>query len=317
MTRLADLSLEVCFGTLALLRVHRTRFRNVSRGIASSLSDDPRPSSAQRSTRRGDCAWTTENPPSPTNSMKRSALKQCRSSGTFDVSPFPFKPERSDIVRMTAEKSGKIALLWRGDRQARRGATAQNNRTIGFSRRWQRSASRQSPRSTPRSWRMKCGRSFSVATGCWSGSTRFRMDESNSARCAVARRRLARRVGERSPRRDPENGREGSPSPHQSISAGARTPICIVPPEPFATSFCRGFERRVPACSSRTAAMAGRACGRSNCSTPMRPFGFCTPAAAACRRPCHQAISCELRSLFRRTRDASSISRFSRGCPTA
>jgi glutathione synthase/RimK-type ligase-like ATP-grasp enzyme len=31
-------------------------------------------------------------------------------------------------VRMTAEKSGKIALLWRGDRQARRGATAQNNR---------------------------------------------------------------------------------------------------------------------------------------------------------------------------------------------
>src|SRR5580692_12134199 len=29
---------------------------------------------------------------------------------------------------MTASKPGKIALLWRGDRQARRGATAQNNR---------------------------------------------------------------------------------------------------------------------------------------------------------------------------------------------
>src|ERR1700684_938001 len=90
MTRLADLSLQVCFGTLALLRVHRTRFRNVSRGIADSPSDGPRPSSAQRSTRRGDCAWTTERIlHHQTNSMKRSALKQCRSSGTFDVSPFP------------------------------------------------------------------------------------------------------------------------------------------------------------------------------------------------------------------------------------
>src|SRR3984957_4666828 len=131
MTRLADLSLEVCFGTLALLRVHRTRFRNVSRGIADSPSDGPRPRSAQRSTRRGDCAWTTERIlHRRTNSVKRSTLKQRRSSGIFDVPPSPFSPERSDIVRMTAEKSSKIALLWRGDRQARGEATAQNNRYI-------------------------------------------------------------------------------------------------------------------------------------------------------------------------------------------
>jgi hypothetical protein len=43
-----------------LLRVHCTRTRNPWRGNADSPSDGLRPSSAQCSIRRGDCAWTTE-----------------------------------------------------------------------------------------------------------------------------------------------------------------------------------------------------------------------------------------------------------------
>ena len=59
-------------------------------------------------------------------------------------------------MRITADKPGKIALLWRGDRQARDERRRRTTGTIGSSRRWPRSASRPSPRSMPTRWRTKC-----------------------------------------------------------------------------------------------------------------------------------------------------------------
>jgi len=96
-------------------------------------------------------------------------------------------------VRMTAGKPGKIALLWRGDRQARREATAQNNR---YNRIFEELAAlgiEAEPAVYARRWQMKCGRNCSVATACSSGSIQFRMDkiESRSMRCCATLHRVA------------------------------------------------------------------------------------------------------------------------------
>ena len=128
------------------------------------------------------------------------------------------------------------------------------------------------------------------------------------------------RLGQRASRRDSQDGREGGSASHEAPRLGHRHPSLSRPPRRSAKSSRRGFSRRARVSSSKTAATAARASGRSS-SLRLPPgdrsFACCRRAGAVCRKTCRSAISCDAARRISQPKAASSISRSSRGCPTA
>ena len=56
-------------------------------------------------------------------------------------------------------QSGRLAILWRGDREARNTAKAQTSRFHRVLRHWLRATFTWNPQSIPMTWRMKLVRS--------------------------------------------------------------------------------------------------------------------------------------------------------------
>jgi len=120
---------------------------------------------------------------------------------------------------MTVDKADKVALLWREDRQTRGEATAQNiNRvfealtTLGICA--EPAIYADDTADDVREQLLKLDGVLVWVDPIYDGQNRTQLD------CYVAGRRLKRCVGQCSSRRDPQNGRQGSPLSDQAPGLG-------------------------------------------------------------------------------------------------
>ena len=141
--------------------------------------------------------------------------------------------------------SPKVAIVWRGDREAQRNATPANNR---FHRVFEELAAvgvhaepavyddafADEVREQLLAGRWRAGLGRSDPSG----------QDAGGARSAAARDRRTWALGQRASRRDPQDGRQGSPAPHEASRAGAPTRISTAAPANFATRFRRGCNER-------------------------------------------------------------------------
>ena len=126
---------------------------------------------------------------------------------------------------MTAAATGKLALLWRGDREARRNATPQNNR---FNRVFEALATIGIP-AEPAVYADEMAAEVREQLLKLDGVLVWvdpisKGQRPDYARCDVAGRRVQGNLGQRRSRRDPQDGCEGSSSSHEASRLGHRHP---------------------------------------------------------------------------------------------
>jgi hypothetical protein len=222
---------------------------------------------------------------------------------------------------MASNGSMRIAIVWRGDREARQTATPRNNRFYRIFEELEHAGITAEPAIFDEAFAEEVGAQLLAADGVlvWvdplhEGKTRAVLDP------------LLRDVAARGP--------WVSAHPDVILKMGVKEVLhrtkhlgwgvdtrlyraadefaCMFPPVLRATRPARVF-------SSRTAAMEGKAFGRSRSFlTPPNPgasCGCCMHDGAACLKKCRSRTSCTVAKRISCKMDVSSISRFSHACP--
>ena len=222
---------------------------------------------------------------------------------------------------MTRDETGKLAVLWRGDRQARADATPANNR---FHRVFEELASvgiHAEPAVYAEEMTDEVRAQLLKVEGVlvW-------VDPLSGGRNRVALDALLRDVA--------NQGVWVSAHPDVTLKMGVKEVLYRTKQLGWGTdtqlyrtanAFHEEFPRRLRSDGPRVLKQkswqrrTGRVEGRTRDLNPrmVRPwFIYWRPAAAACRRPWRSRISCDAARRISAPKDASSISRSSRGCRT-
>ena len=218
------------------------------------------------------------------------------------------------------DKPYKIAILWRGDREARQAATPQNNRyhrifeelaALGIDAEpavYRRGFRRGGPRAAAEG-RRRAGL----------GRSAQRRQDPRRARPAVARCGGARALGQRPSRHDPQDGHQGGAHRTRHLGWGADTHLYRTPAE-FAAEFPNRLRAAGPRVLKQNRGNGGQGVWKVELASES---GRGIVRVLEARRGSMTEelpladVHGALRGLFRRPTAASSISRFSRACPTA
>ena len=128
----------------------------------------------------------------------------------------------------------RVALMWSGDREARRSAVANSTRLAGIFAALNAVGIQAEPAVYADEMADEVREQILAARRrARLGRSNRQWQEPQRPRCAVARGVGARRLGQHASRRDSEDGREGGAASHEASRLGHRYPTVSRPPQPY------------------------------------------------------------------------------------